>query len=98
LVADNRDQEDVTVVVMSDDGTGGNLMIPSLLISARDANIMKGALTDSKTKYQLQVKITFEMKHPTNEVSLDIWMSSDLPVIRDFMFEFAAFGKEFSNS
>ena len=33
IIADNVDQEDVDHIVMSDDGTGGNLYIPSVLIS-----------------------------------------------------------------
>lgn len=46
IIVDNV-QEDVTHIVMSDDGTAGNLYIPSVLISKEDGDIIKSFLTNT---------------------------------------------------
>jgi len=42
-VVDNQ-QEDISRVVMSDDGTGAGLRIPAMLIGKRDGQILKDYL------------------------------------------------------
>jgi hypothetical protein len=41
LVVDNNPDETADHIIMSDDGTGGNLFIPSMLISKSDGDIIK---------------------------------------------------------
>jgi hypothetical protein len=52
IVVDNTADEDVTNVLMSDDGTGGGIRIPSMLISQKDGdkliNWLKTATSEEK--------------------------------------------------
>jgi hypothetical protein len=83
---------------MSDDGTGGNLFIPSLLISYTDTAILKQSLLDPDLSDLLQMKITFEMRHTSNHVNLDLWMSSEIPIIRRFLNDFSQYAVTFTAS
>lgn len=47
IIVDNVANEDVNHIVMSDDGTGGNLYIPSVLISKEDGDLIKSFLTNT---------------------------------------------------
>ncbi len=44
IIIDNKRKEDVTNVVMSDDGTGGGISIAAMLISYEDGQILKNFL------------------------------------------------------
>jgi hypothetical protein len=52
IVVDNTADEDVKNVLMSDDGTGGGIRIPSMLISQKDGdkliNWLKTATSEEK--------------------------------------------------
>jgi hypothetical protein len=77
---------------MSDDGTGVNLFIPSLMIGQTDAQKIRNTISDLKVEgrdYHVQVKLVFEIRHATNHVDLDMWMSSEVPVAQQFLTDFA---------
>jgi hypothetical protein len=47
LIVDNKPGEDIEHIIMSDDGTGGNLYIPAILISYEDGEIIKRYLSNN---------------------------------------------------
>jgi len=75
---------------MSDDGTGGGIRIPSMLISRTDGDIiiewMKTAKTD---KDQLVVMAEFVMPFEEgNKVEYDFWLTSSSNRAIDFIEDF----------
>lgn len=48
VIIDNNQREDVSNVIMSDDGTGTGLRIPAMLISYREGQILKDFLKNSR--------------------------------------------------
>lgn len=71
--------EDVSNVVMSDDGTGAGIRIPAMLINKNDGEKLKKYLLTAKRDLATQVSLTAEFKVPVNEnntVSVDFWYTS----------------------
>jgi len=60
IIADNQD-EDIANIVMSDDGTGDNLYIPSIIITKEDANVIKRYIDDPSTRRHVAMTIHFDM-------------------------------------
>ena len=89
MIVDNK-KEDVSKIVMSDDGSGAGLRIPSMLISYEDGqkliDFMKSS--DKKTKDQISVVVEFKMQRPDNRVEYDIWYSSNNDLVLDFIQDF----------
>ena len=50
LIMDNKDNEDVEKMVMADNGTGGNISIPSFLISKADGEMLQRFLDNEEKK------------------------------------------------
>jgi hypothetical protein len=50
IVVDNKDGEDVERIIMADNGTGGNISIPSFMISKSDGDILREYLTSGANK------------------------------------------------
>lgn len=77
IVIDNY-EDDVSTVVMTDDGSGSGIRIPSMLIGKADGEIlidfMKTA-NDSELE-SLVLMAKFEMHRPDNRVEYDIWFSA----------------------
>jgi len=76
---------------MSDDGTGGGIRIPSMLISRTDGDIiiewMKTATTAEKN--QLVVMAEFVMPFEEgNKVEYDFWLTSSSNRAIDFIEDF----------
>lgn len=44
VIIDNNNFDDISKVIMSDDGTGTGIRIPSMLISQKDGKILKDFL------------------------------------------------------
>lgn len=86
IVVDNTD-ENINDIVMSDDGTGAGLRIPSLLVSKKDGqkliNWLKNATEEELA--QVMVLADFKMKAPDNRVEYDIWYSSSIDLALDFI-------------
>jgi hypothetical protein len=81
VIVDNSD-EDPETIVMSDDGTGGNLFIPAVLIKKEDGQIIKKYLANPQEAPYVALTLYFSMKHPGNKVKYSIWMSSESPTVR----------------
>lgn len=92
--------EDISKVVMSDDGTGAGIRIPSLLISKKDGVVLMDFLeTASKEELdQLVIMANFEMGRPDNRVEYDIWYSSSDQKMLDFIEDFQLLDQKFDNS
>ena len=87
IIIDNNVQEAVTDIIMSDDGSGEGIRIPSLLISAADgAKLISflGKATELELK-QISMVAEFDIKAPDNRVEYDIWYSSSNDVALDFI-------------
>jgi hypothetical protein len=86
LIVDDSN-EDVDDIVMSDDGTGAGVRIPSLLISKSDgAKIIDFLKTASDLELQqISIVADFEIKRPDNRVEYDIWYSSSNEIALDFI-------------
>lgn len=52
IVADNKVNEDPKFLVMADDGSGGSVIIPSMLIAYTDGEKMKRAIHEQELKAQ----------------------------------------------
>lgn len=81
--------------LMHDNSHGGNLSIPSILITQSDAQLLKNAINDSKADTFVSVKISFDMIPKSHKVDVQLWMNSDIEHIRQFLYEFGRFAKGF---
>lgn len=89
--------EDISKVVMTDDGSGAGIRMPSMLISKKDGKILIDFLeTASKEELdQLVIMANFEMVRPDNRVEYDIWYSSSDQKMLDFIEDFEPLDKRF---
>ena len=89
IVVDNSD-ESVDNVVMSDDGSGAGIRIPSMLISKKDGmKLIDFLQTASKEQIdQIQLMAVFDMTRPDNRVEYDLWFSSSNDKALDFIQDF----------
>ena len=89
IIVDNH-KENITNIVMSDDGSGAGLRIPSVLISKEDGdkiiNFIKTATDDEKES--LFIISEFSIKRPDNRVEYDVWFSSPNDQALDFFQDF----------
>jgi hypothetical protein len=90
LIANNVDS-DISSIIMTDNGLGGNLKIPALLISQEDAQIIKDFLRE---KQHTTLSISFEMKQAVNRVKFDFFTSPTIEECRTFLFDFSAAGSK----
>ena len=86
IVVDNTD-ENINDIVMSDDGTGAGLRIPSLLVSKKDGQKLIDWLKNATTEEleQVMVLADFKMKALDNRVEYDIFYSSSIDLAHDFI-------------
>ena len=78
IVIDNKN-EDVHKIVMSDDGTGAGLDMPSMMIGNRHGNILKDYLSTASAEEikAIRLKAIYEMKHPSNNiVDMKLWYTT----------------------
>jgi hypothetical protein len=78
IVADNK-VEETENVIMTDDGSGHSISIPSFIIRKREADAIKKVLLSQDTQ-NVYIKAQFEMSHPDNRVEYELWYSSILDV------------------
>lgn len=86
IVVDNSDEK-ISHVVMTDDGTGAGIRIPSMLISKKDGMMLLNWLTKaSEDDLKSAVLVAeFEISRPDNRVEYDIWYSSGDQKMLDFI-------------
>lgn len=81
LIIDNTD-EDISRVVMADDGRGRELTIPGVLISKKDGKILTDYIEEHKDNInKIRLEVDFLMEHPNNTVRYDIFTTSDNEVV-----------------
>jgi len=93
IVIDNK-QEFQWEAIMADDGRGGQITIPTVLISQEDGAILKQNLQQNPD-IPISMSIVFPMKKKVSQVKIDYWFtSSDLDAYRfianmaDYLWEF----------
>lgn len=92
IVVDNN-PEGIDGIVMSDDGTGAGIRIPSMLIGQKDGEILFDFMdncTEEELK-QIAIMAEFKMTHTgdKNVVEFDFWYSSSNDKALDFLEDFA---------
>lgn len=89
-------EENIDNVIMTDDGTGGGVKIPSMLISRTDGkkliDFIKRASEDELR--QIAIMASFELNKPDNRVEYDIWYTTSNDRALDFLVEFAKTDRE----
>jgi hypothetical protein len=98
IIADNTN-EDIETIVMSDDGTGGGIRIPSMLIGNRDGQALIDFLKNANSSELESVAImaSFIMEKPDDRVEYDIWMTSSNDRALDFITDFKSLDTKFGD-
>lgn len=89
IIIDNTDEE-IENVIMSDDGTGGGIRIPSMLISKKDGQKLIDFLKRASDEEldQTAIMAQFIMEKPDDRVEYDIWFTSSNDRALDFVSDF----------
>jgi hypothetical protein len=93
IVIDDK-AEFIDNILMSDDGTGGGIRIPSMLISKPDGELLLNWIKTAtpQDKQQLVVMAEFVMAFEEgNKVEYDFWLTSSSNRAIDFIEDFEAF-------
>lgn len=100
IVVDDTN-EDINSIVMSDDGSGAGIRIPSMLISKKDGiKLVDFLKTASKAELdQLSFLADFSLRRHDGDdkVDYDIWYSSTSDVALDFIQDFMKIDKAFGS-
>lgn len=91
IIVDNKN-ENITTILMSDDGTGGGIRIPSMLIGKTDGeNIIDWLSSVDDTEHaKMNIMMDFVMNVTTeNKVAYDFWYTSSSDRSLDFLEDFA---------
>lgn len=93
VIVVDETEEDVDNVIMSDDGTGGGIRIPSMLIGKTDGRklidfVKRGSDQDLE---QIAIMAGFDMDKPDNRVEYDLWYTSSNDRALDFLTDFEDF-------
>jgi hypothetical protein len=91
VVIDNK-VENITNVIMGDDGTGVGIRIPSMLIGKSDGQILKDF---AKLKQGATLSAEFTVKVSDDVVNMEFWYSSNNIRSLDFLKEFDKYAKGF---
>ena len=81
-------------IIMADNGMGGNLQIPALLISQDDGNIIKKHLKDSSTTSFIALSVSFDMNKLPKKINYSLWTSPTSEASRYFLMSFASIGSD----
>jgi hypothetical protein len=94
IIIDNS-AEDISHIIMSDDGSGNGISIPSMLISKKDGEELLDFLKTASDEElnQTALMATFSINSPDNRVEYDIWYSSSNDRALDFITDFEAHDK-----
>ena len=89
IINDNL-EEDSSNLIMSDDGTGHSINIPSFIIGKKESDLIKASLFKSKDQ-KVYIKAELELAHPDNRVEYEFWYSSILDIEFDKLVDMALF-------
>jgi hypothetical protein len=78
IIIDNK-AEDSENLIMSDDGSGNTVNIPSFIIRKKDGDIIKDTLKISKNSSVI-IRADLEIVHPDNRVEYEFWYSTVVEV------------------
>ena len=95
IIIDSREKGEVDKVVMVDDGTAGNIYIPTFMISKKDGNVIKDYI-DKNRRSHVRMQLTFEVPNPDDRVEYEFWMSPENRDLQVFLTEFAKHAKKLS--
>jgi hypothetical protein len=93
----DTNEEDVDNVIMSDDGTGGAIRIPAMLISNTDGKKLLHFLDTASEQEidQTAIMAKFVMEKPDDRVEYDIWFTSTNDRALDFITDFKEYDERF---
>jgi len=99
IIIDNQ-MEDFEKLVLTDDGSGGAIAIPSLMISKYDGEKLLDYIKRASSDERKSIKIMadFDMKHPDNRVEYDVFYSSAQDKALDFFYDFASTDDQLGDS
>jgi hypothetical protein len=89
IINDNLEEESENLI-MSDDGTGHSINIPSFIIRKKESDMIKASLLKSKDQ-KVYIKAELELAHPDNRVEYEFWYSSILDIEFDKLVDMALF-------
>jgi hypothetical protein len=75
IIADNKDGEDLHSIIMADDGNGGTISIPTVMIGKSDADIIRNFIKENQNK-PVTIVASFPQANDVNDVSAEFWFSS----------------------
>ena len=88
IIVDNR-SEMIDEILMSDDGTGGGIRIPSMLIGKNDGDVLLQWYKKATPQEREQLVIMCEFVMPEHSiVDLDFWFTSSSDRAIDFLEDF----------
>lgn len=94
IVVDNKN-EFVDEILMSDDGTGGGIRIPSMLIGKKDGNKIIDWMNTATQEEKDQIVIMAEFIMPELDVvKYDFWFTSSSDRALNFLEDFATMAKK----
>ncbi|GMH99026.1 hypothetical protein TrST_g8310 [Triparma strigata] len=71
--------------IMADDGSGGDITIPSLLLYKQDADVI---ISQLKSNTIVQVQLTWNLPAPDDRVEWDLWSNPTEPISSNFQKSF----------
>lgn len=81
LIVNNDPTEKIEDIFMADDGRGRDLVIPGVMITYEEGEILKNYYKQNKENKEIldsiRLEIDFEMENRTNIVKLDFFVNSD---------------------
>jgi hypothetical protein len=92
--------EDVSKVIMSDDGTGTGIRIPAMLIGKREGQLLKDFLLKQPAEIAAKASLSaeFVLKNQDNKVKWELWYTSTndkaLDFVRNFRENYKLMGEE----
>ena len=97
IIIDNRN-ELVDEILMSDDGTGGGIRIPSMLIGKKDGDKLVSWYERATEEEKEQIVIMCEFIMPENDiVKYDFWFTSSSDRALNFLEDFSSMNKKLGN-
>ena len=93
IVVDDR-YEDIENVIMSDDGTGNGINIPSVLIGRLDGNKLINFVKNESNDYAV-LFAKFELENHKNTVEYELWYTSSNDRALDFISVFEEYHEKF---
>lgn len=96
VIIDDNDREDIKNVIMSDDGTGTGIRIPSMIIGSRDGKALIDFLQkNEELAKKASLTAEFVMENPDNRVEWSLWYTSISDKALDFIRNFKTYHKKF---